>query len=92
MGVAHPHERQLLLGEARGRGIVGLPETAESGIGRALWDLVGLSIKVMGGAVVDCPVFIHTVSLSAGLGQEGQTAVTASWPSMVNDMENGLHI
>ena len=71
MGVAHPHEWELLLGEAWGRGIVGLPETAESGIGRALWDLVGLSIKVMGGAVVDCPVLISYVSVSAGLGQEG---------------------
>ena len=80
MGVAHPHERQLLLGEARGRGIVGLPETAESGEGRALRDRVGLSIEVMGGAVVEFSVLILPVSVSAGLGQEGQTAVTTSRP------------
>ena len=83
MGVAHPHERQLLLGEARGRGIVGLPETAESGEGRALRDRVGLCVKVMGGAVVDCPVLIPYVSVSPGLGQEGEPAVTALWPGMV---------
>ena len=71
MGVAHPHEWELLLGEAWGRGIVGLPETAESGKGRALWNLVRLNQGMMGGAVVDCPVLVLSVSVSAGLGQEG---------------------
>ena len=82
MGVAHPHERQLLLGEARGRGIVGLPETAESGEGRALRDRVGLGVEVMGGAV-NCPVLVPYVSVSPGLGQEGEPADTASWPRVV---------
>ncbi len=71
MGVAHPHEWELLLVEAYGRGIVGLPETAESGKGRALWNLVRFDQGIMGGSVVDCPVFVLSVSVSAGLGQEG---------------------
>jgi hypothetical protein len=71
IGVAHPHEWELLLGEAWGRGIVGLPETAESGKGRALWNLVRFDQGIMGGSVVDCPVFVLSVSVSAGLGQEG---------------------
>ena len=36
MSVANPHEWELLLDEAWWRGIVGLPETAESRIGRTL--------------------------------------------------------
>ena len=71
MGVAHPHEWELLLGEAWGRGIVGLPETCESGKGCTIWDRMRLDQGVMRGAIVNCSVVVHQMSVSAGLGQEG---------------------
>ena len=71
MAVANPHEWELLLSEAWGPGIGGLPETAESGKGCTIWDRMRLDQAVMGGAIAYCSVVVHQVSVSAGLGQEG---------------------
>ena len=80
MSVAHSHEWELLLGEAWWRGIVALPETAESRIGRALWNHMRLILQVMGCAIVDLSVKDLKMSVTPRLGQEGEPALTTSWP------------
>ena len=81
MAVAYPHEWELFLGEAWWRSIVGLPETAESGQGGTIWNLMRLNQGMMRGEIIDYSVIFLSVPVSTGFCEEAATAYAAFYPT-----------